>query len=170
MALIFKLKLGGDPGPDRLPAELFKKYTDWWAPLLTNLFTLTDHYGFLPDSWLNSTIMLVYKKGDPNLPENYCIIRLLSVLGKLCAKHLDCCLLDWTQSNSIIGPEQIIFSQNKLTLDLSYFIYSSILKELAPILPHVALSSLGKVKSWCIPYKEKEVQFSMRDWRTWSGR
>ncbi|XP_025025945.1 enolase 4 [Python bivittatus] len=66
--LIVDLKMGKSPGPDGLPAELLKKHVDCCAQPLASLFMLIDHYGKIPNTWLNSIIISIYKKGGFDQP------------------------------------------------------------------------------------------------------
>lgn len=115
--IVKNFKSGKSPGPDGLPIELFKTYIDWWAEPLAQLFTLIDKYGTIPEIWLRSIIIPIFKNGDPKEPRNYRPISLLSVIGKIYAKHLLSKLLTWMKNLNLPGKEQIGFSKGCSTLD-----------------------------------------------------
>ena len=115
--LIDQLKIGKAPGPDLIIPEVLKADPEWWAPLLATLFTMVNKTGQIPVAWRNATIVPIYKKGCHLNPANYRPINLLSIIGKLYAKHLQIKLNDWMLSCKILGPEQIGFSQGKSAID-----------------------------------------------------
>lgn len=65
-----QLKSGKAPGSDGLLPQLFQKYLECWAAPLATLFTSTNQFGILPESWTNAIIVLIFKKGDPKLPKD----------------------------------------------------------------------------------------------------
>lgn len=123
--LISTLKTGKVTGPDGILCEFLINNPSWWAEPLANLFMLIDQIGILPDSWLSSILVPIFKKGEPAFPGNYRPISLLSSIGKLYARHLLKRLTDWAQENRLPGREQISFHPGSSTLDhellLSFF-------------------------------------------------
>ena len=115
--LISQLKSGKASGPDLIPPELLKLNPEWWAKPLAALFTRVDSTSQMPPSGLNAIIVPIYKKGDPKSPANYRPISLLSVVGKLYARHLLNKLTAWMTESAVLGPEQVGFRQGKSTLD-----------------------------------------------------
>ena len=49
------------------------------APCLTLLYQALLNQGMVPDDWKKAFVVLVYKKGDRSLPENYRPISLTCV-------------------------------------------------------------------------------------------
>ena len=121
--LIFQLKNGKAPGPDVISAEMLKHDSDFWAPLLASTFSMADQTGLMPEAWTNAIIAPIFKKGDRSLPSNYRPISLLSIIGKLYAKHLMAKLASWMAQSKIPGPEQIGFTKGKSTTDHCLVLY-----------------------------------------------
>ena len=115
--LISSLKSGKAPGPDQVLTEILTSNPHWWSHSLANFFTLVNHSGTLPNSWLISTLIPIFKKGDPSLPSNYRPISLLSFIGKLYSKSLLAKLSAWASSINLPGKEQIGFRSGASTLD-----------------------------------------------------
>ena len=91
-----KLKLGKASGHDDVPS-------DFWKHVLSNpeacseLLQLCNHCWEsqkVPKSWRLSKVVLLFKKGDPTLPENYRPISLLPVGYKVLAALIHQRLLD----------------------------------------------------------------------------
>ena len=83
---IRKLKLGRAPGPDGVTPEHLKyANNDSLTLLLSKLLNCCVHYGCLPSSFTNGTLIPLLKKPslDPGLPNNYRPIIVSSVLSKL---------------------------------------------------------------------------------------
>ena len=67
------------PGDDGLKIEHYRKFKEWMAPIIAELFTAILHHGELPKGFHNSTIRAIPKPGDPCNPQNYRPISLLNV-------------------------------------------------------------------------------------------
>ena len=114
--LIHSLKRGKSPGPDGISNDLLINNAQWWVDPLANLFTLIDEHGFIPEDWLTSILVPIFKKGNPSNAGNYRPISLLSAIGKLYSKHLLVHLATWSSVNPP-GYEQIGFHSGCSTLD-----------------------------------------------------
>ena len=78
------LKNNKSPGLDNILNEHIKSTINIMLPVYTKLFNIIYEKGIMPESWTNGNIKPIFKnKGDPQLPENYRPITLLSCLGKL---------------------------------------------------------------------------------------
>lgn len=89
---------------------------------LANLFTLINQTGLIPVSWLSSTLIPIFKKGDPSLPRNYRPISQLSVIGKLYSKHLFSRLPSWAHLVALPGREQIGFRSGASMVDHTFLL------------------------------------------------
>ena len=123
LELISTLKPGKSPGPDHVISEILSNNPLWWSHLLAKLFTIVNHSGVFPDSWLSSILIPIFKKGDPSLPSNYRPISLLSHIGKLYSKFLLSKLSAWASSKNLPGKEQIGFRSEASTLDHVLLLY-----------------------------------------------
>ena len=112
---IRQMKNGKAPGPDGIPLEVYKMFPDlliWLLPLyngiLDGTIVFTDHD-------LESTMILLFKKGDPTLMKNYRPISLLNVYYKIFSKILSNRLK--LVLSHCIGEEQHAFLKNRLITD-----------------------------------------------------
>lgn len=76
------------PGLDGLPIEFYLLHPDLWADLFQKVYNETFLDGRLTSSQRTTAIALLYKKGDPNYPQNYRPISLLNVDAKILTKIL----------------------------------------------------------------------------------
>ena len=123
--LINTLKSDKALGPDNFLSEILTSNPHWCAEPLAKLFTLVNSTGKIPQTWLSSVIIPIYKKGDASKPGNYRPISLLFNIGKLYSKFLLTKLLSWVQSQNLPGMEQTGFCAGASTTDhvflLSFF-------------------------------------------------
>ena len=69
-------------GPDQIPIW-FLKYFRFLLHGLANLFNRFLYLQTAPDTWAKCVFRLIYKKGDANMPSNFRMIAISSVVGKL---------------------------------------------------------------------------------------
>ena len=62
--------------------------------------------GLFPDSWKKSIIVLVYKKGDKQLLENYKPVSLLPIFGKNFEKIVFNNIFEYLQKNNLLYENQ----------------------------------------------------------------
>ena len=87
-------------------------------PLYVNLFNLIMDTGILPIKWSLGTIIPIYKnKGDPQAPENFRPITLLSCVSKLFTSVLNNRLNKFLEDNNILIENQAGFRKSYSTLD-----------------------------------------------------
>ena len=99
-------------GADGLRAELFKQTPTLWAKALKPIFEDQMHNEKdLPESFRESIIILLFKKGCPFKPCNYRPIALLNVMAKILSGILNNRLRKVLES--VIPPEQTGFVPNR---------------------------------------------------------
>jgi len=98
---------GKSPGPDHLPAELYKDFEHLVAQPLLDTFTEAHDKGSLVEALRQGDVTLHYKKGDPREIRNYRPITLLNVDYKILAHVLVKRLK--TVMDDIISKEQLGF-------------------------------------------------------------
>ena len=76
------------PGPDGLPIEVYKCFNNRCREHLLNTFNEIATTGFMPRSWKEGRIILLYKRGDKKDILNYRPITLLNADYKLLCKIL----------------------------------------------------------------------------------
>lgn len=111
------------PGLDGLTNEFYKAFAGTIATLLTNSYNALPNGETTPEEFSLGTVVLIFKKGDPELLENYRPITLLNCDSKILTK-----VISWrlrTSIGRIIGPFQYGFTpgrkseDNAMTLQLS---------------------------------------------------
>jgi len=103
------LKLGTSSGLDKIITELFIYGVNILVPSLTKLFNCVLLSSLYPVEWANGVMQLIRKKGDPDDPNNYRDITLLSCMGKLFVKVLYNRMVKWKNHNSILCEEEVFF-------------------------------------------------------------
>ena len=117
---IAKCGLGKSPGPDGLPAEVYREFTDLLAPMLLEVLTQACTNHDPPPSFMEGNITLLYKKGSPREIRNYRPITLLNTDYKIYTKILGYRLnpiLDSIISKAQLGfvPDRLIQEATHLT-------------------------------------------------------
>ena len=90
-----QLKSNKSPGPDLLINELFIHDQNVLIKHYTILFNKTFESGHLPTCWSKGIIVPVHKNGLIHEVENYRVITLLSVFGKLFTHILNITSNEW---------------------------------------------------------------------------
>ncbi|RKP14844.1 hypothetical protein BJ684DRAFT_7944, partial [Piptocephalis cylindrospora] len=73
------------PGPDGLPGEFYQSFSKEVAPILVSLLSTPEH---LPFTWGQSSICLIYKKGEREDLGNWRPISLINSDAKIASKIL----------------------------------------------------------------------------------
>ena len=98
---------------DNILNEYIKSTKNLLLPLYLKLFNSVLDTGFIPDTWLEGTIIPIYKnKGDPKDPNNYRPITILSCLGKLFTSILNNRLTTFLEENNILNENQAGFRKH----------------------------------------------------------
>ena len=77
------LKNGKAVGPDLIIGEFFKYSATHVVPFLVRYFNRLFSSRLYPDNWSEAIIQPLFKKGDPEIPDKYRDISLLSICSKL---------------------------------------------------------------------------------------
>lgn len=64
---IASLKSGKSPGPDGIPVELYKEFSNILTPFLHRMYNQAQLDGTLPPTLTQATITVIYKKGKDDL-------------------------------------------------------------------------------------------------------
>ena len=108
-AAIRHLKNGKAAGPDGIIGDILKAAEDSLVPFLVKYFNNLFKEGWFPTEWTKAIIVPLHKKGDPNDMDNYRVIALLSVLGKVFTFILNKLLTEWTDSKDVLSDAQAGF-------------------------------------------------------------
>ena len=98
-----------------IPIKVIKKSAHVIAPILSKYYNFLMRAGLFPDILKTGKITPVYKKGDPEIIENYRPISTLSVFGKIFEKIIYTRLYKFVSSQGIISPTQFGFRQSHST-------------------------------------------------------
>jgi len=109
--------------------EFFKYGFSHLSLYITPLFNTLSRLGYFPSQWTEGYFVPLFKKGDPNLPENYRGITLLSTFGKLFTKVLNNRLNLWAENYSVYCKAQAGFRKTMGTVD-NIFVFSNAIEYL----------------------------------------
>ena len=118
------LKLKKAPGIDGLPNELYKCLCPTNRLFLLNVFNRVFIEG-VPANWSRSKMFLLFKKGNPELPENYRGISLLNAITKIFTALLANRISEWADAFDRLPENQSGFRRGRGCID-NLFILSSI--------------------------------------------
>ena len=121
-AAIKQLQTGKAPGPDGIPAEVFKVSGETLITHLTRMFQVFWANGQLPQDLRDANIIHLYKnKGDRSSCDNHRGISLLSIAGKILARimlnRITKHILD-----DVVSESQCGFRKQRGTVDMVFAI------------------------------------------------
>ena len=96
------MKRSKSPGPDKIPNELLKTLPEAWHETIHDLFIIMWITGHTPSSWTESSTILLHKKGDRFLPQNYRPIGLADALYKLWTSTVTYVMLHHALRNNML--------------------------------------------------------------------
>ena len=108
-----QLNNGKAAGSDCLLNEFFKYgvTSEAFINVLCSLFNKYFEMGYFPESWSEGLIVPIHKKGYINDVQNYRGITLLSTMGKLFTKLINCRLNKWAEDYHVYIEAQAGFRQ-----------------------------------------------------------
>ena len=86
--------------------------------------------GLYPENWSEAIIQPLFKKGDPENPDNYRGISLLSICSKLYSYILNKRLTCWIDENNLLSETQAGFRKTYSTTDNLFTLLAVIQKQL----------------------------------------
>ena len=128
---IQRLKNGKAAGPDGITGELFKHAGHLAVDVLVKFFNVLFERGIYPDSWTESNIVPLFKKGNQNDPNNYRGISLCDISSKLYSSIINNRLQEWIEQNSLTGECQAGFKKDYSTVDHMFTLMAMIQKQFA---------------------------------------
>jgi hypothetical protein len=93
------------------------------------LFNKIFDNGVFPDSWTESVIFPIFKKGDVNNPNNYRGISLSDISSKLFGTIINRRLQEWVEENDITGDHQAGFKKGYSTIDHMFTLLALVQKQ-----------------------------------------
>lgn len=97
---------------------------------LVGLFNLIMEEETCPENWSNIVLTMIYKKGDPGVPENYRGIALVDHLTKTFTSFLKTHLEKFLIGKNILPESQIGFRQSKSCTDAIFTLIATIQPQL----------------------------------------
>ena len=116
------LKNGKAAGPDLIIGEFFKNS----ATMSSFIFSSSLY----PDNWSEAIIQPLFKKGDPENPDNYRGVSLLNICSKLYSYILNKRLTCWIDDNNLLNETQAGFRKTYSTTDNLFTLLAVIQKQL----------------------------------------
>ena len=114
---LHKLNPKKSPGPDMIPNSVLRCLPIDIHVEILRLFNQFYESGKLPSSFGEIEMVMIYKKGDKNLPENYRGIALANTLTKLFTTILCNRLTEWAETNNKLPETQAGFRKGRGCLD-----------------------------------------------------
>lgn len=124
-----KLKPNKASGPDGIIGELLKHSYDFILPFLIKFFNALFEKGIYPNSWTESIILPLHKKGDVNDPGNYRGISLTNVCSKVYGSIINQRLQSWVEENNLTGECQAGFKKGYSTVDHLFTLLACVQKQ-----------------------------------------
>ena len=126
---LHKLKLRKACGSDGIIGEILKHSSKFILPFFVTFFNKLFDKGIYPDSWNESIILPLYKKGDVNEPGNYRGISLCNVGSKVYGTIINKRLCAWVEENNLTGECQAGFKKGYSTVDQIFTLFACIQKQ-----------------------------------------
>jgi len=111
--MLKSLKSGKAPGLDDIPNEFLKHGGDTMVRTLADLFTAISDIEQIPEEWHRGIIRPIHKSGSRYDLDNYRGITLSSNVCKLFSKTLESMIVNFLESNNILGDNQGAFRKNR---------------------------------------------------------
>ena len=102
---------------DQLPVKIFKLHIDSISPILCKLINNCFIAGIFPSILKIATIVPIFKKGNPQLAENYRPVSILPYLSKVFEKCLYNRLFSFFLNNNIFSDQQFEFLPRRSTVE-----------------------------------------------------
>ena len=125
---IKNLKCGKASGTDGILAEMLKASATNSTLFLVRLFNCIFESGIYPEEWSKGIIIPLYKKGNPNVTDNYRGISLISIVCKCYTSILNKRLYTWLEENGKIIENQAGFRKGYSTTDQIFNLYAIVQK------------------------------------------
>ena len=113
--IISKLKNKHSCGPDNISSHMLKEFKTELSKPLTFLINHSLRLGSFPSALKLARVKPLFKKGDPNNPNNYRPISLLSAISKIFEKVMLNQLITYFDSHALLYESQYGFKKNHST-------------------------------------------------------
>ena len=118
---IKKVKTSSSSGLDKISNKIIKKMPSNTLKFILKIFNASFDLGYVPVNWKIAKIILLLKKNqNPDDPNSYRGISLLSCIGKLLEIILNKRMTHWAEKRKILADEQSGFRPNRSTQDIIF--------------------------------------------------
>ena len=128
---IMQIRSGKSGGPDGILIEMLKNTMFFIIPVLTKLFNKLLDVGDFSESWGQSILCPILKKGNVNDPNNYRGISLIDVLNKTFTGILNDRIYKYCIENNKIDEAQAGFRKGYSTTDNIFTLHAMVQKYLS---------------------------------------
>ena len=128
---IMQIRSGKSGGPGGILIEMLKNTLFFIIPVLTKLFNKLLDGGDFPESWGQSILYPILKKGNVNDPNNYRGISLIDVLNKIFTGILNDRIYKYCIENNKIDEAQAGFRKGYSTTDNIFTLHAMVQKYLS---------------------------------------
>ena len=111
--LLDGLDIHKSAGPDNIRTRLLKELSTELAPILTVMFQASLHQCCVPREWKFARVVLIYKKSNHSIPNNYRPISLTSICSKLFEHIIYPYIFSHLDLHNILCNEQHGFRQRR---------------------------------------------------------
>lgn len=117
VSVVSSLKSNKSPGPDGIPYEFYKYSCHTFLREVLIIFNFIFLREKIPESFKESIIIPLFKKGDPNIVSNYRGLSLINTNCKIFNNILLHRLTAWLERNNILNEFQAGFRRDYSTVD-----------------------------------------------------
>ena len=122
------LKRNKSFGSDLLLNEYFMETFDVLGGHLLDMFNAILDTGIYPEIWTKGTIILIFKKGDPNDVRNYRGITLVSCFSKIVIGIFNNRIKTVIEDHDLLSDAQFGFRPQRSTVDAIFVLHSLVNK------------------------------------------
>ena len=131
MSVIQSLKPGKAAGHDGLVNEALKNAPPIFHQHLTTLYNRVMNKSQVPKAWNRGRVVLVHKKGDSSVLNNYRPVTVLTCMNATYSKVINARLTEVVERHRLLGEIQNGFRKDRSGSDSSFILNSIVWKSLA---------------------------------------
>jgi len=125
---ISSMKMDSAPGPDGIPATIYKIFATELAKPLAKIYKFSLVQGLLPEKVALCIINPIHKGGDRSIPANYRPIALTNHLMKIFERILAKAIVKHLEENDVMNSTQHGFRTGRSTISQLLYYYNGILE------------------------------------------
>lgn len=116
MALLLELDHKKSPGPDMIPNEFLRRYSDWVSSFLVKIFNLSLCTAAVPIDWLLARVAPIFKAGDRLNVCNYRPISITCTACKVIEHIISKYIFQYIENNNLFYNKQHGFRKGLSTV------------------------------------------------------